>query len=254
MPDPMANENEDAHPAIAVLGHAYPKRTQKRQGSEIASTCSEEVLASLKLSYADPMTGTQLQIKTKEDFEKTEVFSSLSLLYRGVEGLSPSLNMDEITAGLSALDRQLDADPNTVKALPENLRAILVSVASRVLAAQEVVAEHFQPPGTQDVKERWPERDKSLKESPIQFAERVYARWIGKGLERGHLRHIDPKLYKAIDNWSQKPGNSIPEDLLPSSYKHYGDIAPTELDQEIYNKRSALYMRAYRDRKKIGTG
>lgn len=54
-------------------------------------------------------------------------------------------------------------------------------------------------------------------ESPPEFVKRVYAPWLGQGLDRAHIKHLDPKLYTAIDNWTRKPGNEWPADVdLPT--------------------------------------
>lgn len=54
-------------------------------------------------------------------------------------------------------------------------------------------------------------------ETPPEFVKRVYAPWLGQGLDRAHIKHLDPKLYTAIDNWSRKPGNEWPADVdLPT--------------------------------------
>lgn len=54
-------------------------------------------------------------------------------------------------------------------------------------------------------------------ETPPEFVKRVYAPWLGHGLDRAHIKHLDPKLYTAIDNWTRKPGNEWPADVdLPT--------------------------------------
>lgn len=54
-------------------------------------------------------------------------------------------------------------------------------------------------------------------ETPPEFVKRVYAPWLGQGLDRAHIKHLDPKLYTAIDNWTRKPGNEWPADVdLPT--------------------------------------
>lgn len=54
-------------------------------------------------------------------------------------------------------------------------------------------------------------------ETPPEFVKRVYSPWLGQGLDRAHIKHIDPKLYTAIDNWTRKPGNEWPAEVdLPT--------------------------------------
>ncbi len=52
-------------------------------------------------------------------------------------------------------------------------------------------------------------------ETPPQFVQRVYGPWLGHGLDRGHVRQLDPTLYQAIVNWSRR--NEWPADVdLPT--------------------------------------
>lgn len=54
-------------------------------------------------------------------------------------------------------------------------------------------------------------------ETPPEFIKRVYEPWLGHGLDRGHIRQLDPKLYTAINNWLSRPDNVWPEDVdLPT--------------------------------------
>lgn len=52
-------------------------------------------------------------------------------------------------------------------------------------------------------------------ESPPEFVKRVYAPWLGQGLDRAHIKHLDATLYQSINNWSRK--NEWPADVdLPT--------------------------------------
>jgi hypothetical protein len=52
-------------------------------------------------------------------------------------------------------------------------------------------------------------------ETPPNFIRRVYDNWLGKGLDRAHIRSLDPSLSQALDNWLRK--NPMPEDIdLPT--------------------------------------
>lgn len=54
-------------------------------------------------------------------------------------------------------------------------------------------------------------------ETPPAFVQRVYGPWLGHGLDRAHIRHLDPKLSAAIDNWMSRPGNDWPPEVdLPT--------------------------------------
>lgn len=54
-------------------------------------------------------------------------------------------------------------------------------------------------------------------ETPPAFVKRVYGPWLGQGLDRAHIRHLDPTLSTAINNWLSRPGNEWPADVdLPT--------------------------------------
>jgi len=57
-------------------------------------------------------------------------------------------------------------------------------------------------------------------ENPPEFVERVYGPWLGHGLTRAHIYQLDHVLYRAIDNWSRKPGNEWPSHVdLPTAHE-----------------------------------
>jgi hypothetical protein len=49
-------------------------------------------------------------------------------------------------------------------------------------------------------------------ESPVDFVERVYQRWLGNGLTRALVREVDPQLYRALYTWEMRHGR-VPLDL-----------------------------------------
>jgi len=60
----------------------------------------------------------------------------------------------------------------------------------------------------------WP-KDKLPLEKAVDFIRRVYAPWIGNGLTRVSLGHLDPRLYAAFEGWVSR--NGVPADLnLPT--------------------------------------
>lgn len=64
--------------------------------------------------------------------------------------------------------------------------------------------------------ELWSDRGTSdSRESPTEFVRRVYARWLGCGLTRAHVRQLDLPLYRALSAWmSRHPEDDLSE--LPS--------------------------------------
>ncbi|APX16094.1 hypothetical protein BWR17_09770 [Phaeobacter inhibens] len=72
----------------------------------------------------------------------------------------------------------------------------------------------------QDAPERYQQR-KDRRERPANFIARVYAPWLGKGLARNHLMHLDRPLYDALYNWLKK--NEFPDWLDLPKLKELND-------------------------------
>ena len=57
--------------------------------------------------------------------------------------------------------------------------------------------------------------DKLDNETPPDFIRRFYEPWLGKGLDRAHIRNLDRPLYQALDNWLRN--HEMPADVdLPT--------------------------------------
>jgi hypothetical protein len=55
--------------------------------------------------------------------------------------------------------------------------------------------------------------DKQPGETPPAFIKRVYGEWLGKGLDRAHIRNLDRPLYVALDNWLRQHDMPLDVDL-----------------------------------------
>ena len=72
----------------------------------------------------------------------------------------------------------------------------------------------------QTAPEFWKTRDLNLRENAPQFIRRVYAQWLGRGLERKDIAQLDQDLYKALSVWlSRHPKDPIVADLPPQREK-----------------------------------
>lgn len=72
----------------------------------------------------------------------------------------------------------------------------------------------------QTAPEFWKARDLNLRENAPQFIRRVYAQWLGRGLERKDIARLDQDLYKALSVWlSRHPEDPIVADLPPQREK-----------------------------------
>lgn len=95
-------------------------------------------------------------------------------------------------------------------------RTAWVSRVGEKAAAKE--PEH--PPLPEQAPTRWAEA-KEPGDTPPVFIQRHYAPWLGKGLTRADVRHLDPQLSMALSNWQRK--HELPEGfdkLLPTKSDH----------------------------------
>ncbi len=93
------------------------------------------------------------------------------------------------------------------------------------------------------------DQPKSSTETVPEFIARVYQKWLGKGLNRAHLK-IDPSLSRALTDWLHVH-KKLPENInLPNAYGKYKDENYTEKEYESYKKVVAIMNRKkYRERK-----
>jgi hypothetical protein len=144
--------------------------------------------------------------------------------------------VDQISARLSQGNKSSALDLDLVG-------RVVGDVAMGTTAAEETllpVREALELPTEAPM--RWQDRDKKDGENPVSFISRVYAKWVGKGLERGHIRHLDDKLYTALANW-QRQGGKIPQDMIPNTKQRWGNATISESDWKSYKKINALRTR-----------
>jgi hypothetical protein len=72
-------------------------------------------------------------------------------------------------------------------------------------------------------KQKWLERDRALRQTPVEFIQAVYSDLLGRGFTQADLKACDKSLYDALHQWLQKTDpetgrrNAVPADLdLPS--------------------------------------
>lgn len=77
-------------------------------------------------------------------------------------------------------------------------------------------------------------------DTPPTFIQRHYAPWLGKGLSRADVRHLDPQLYMALANWRRK--NDLPEGFaLPTKSEKLAAEAPSADSHEAAAVRRLAY-------------
>lgn len=67
-------------------------------------------------------------------------------------------------------------------------------------------------------------------EDPPTFIKRVYAEWVGHGLTKADIRHLDPRLYEHLYTWLKK--NPMPADLELPTLKELNDELALQLQSD----------------------
>lgn len=89
------------------------------------------------------------------------------------------------------------------------------SQVSRAVEQKAPVQEPQPSPLPEKAPALWAEA-KEPGDTPPAFIQRHYAPWLGQGLTRADVRHLDPQLYMALSNWLRK--NELPEGFdLPTT-------------------------------------
>lgn len=92
-----------------------------------------------------------------------------------------------------------------------------------------------------NVSEFWqPIQGKKMTENPLQFTERVYVEFIWKWLTKWHVWKVDEKLYRALENWSRKDENIIPETILPTKTRKQDSTVLHELELTVYKRVASI--------------
>lgn len=146
--------------------------------------------------------------------------------------------VDDHYSSLRLLKDDLETRPEMVS---EDARRLIIEL-SDVLRNQ--VAEVFDTPEyiaptKENVSEFWDTRDKSLKETPLDFIKRVYGSFMSCGLSKSDVNRVDPKLYRALYNWAGR-GFSIPSDLFSEKRGRWARHSISPEDIEIFKKVNAL--------------
>lgn len=103
------------------------------------------------------------------------------------------------------------------------------------MGMKHLLCPEAQPPDPnyialpQEAPERYQKR-LDRRERPAEFIARVYAPWLGKGLARNHLMHLDRPLYDALYNWLKK--NEFPDWLNLPMLKELNDQQLAEMGLE----------------------
>jgi hypothetical protein len=75
----------------------------------------------------------------------------------------------------------------------------------------EVFLRQLKPRLPDEAPELWSER-RGMRDNPVTFIRRVYAPWLGRGLQRAHLHSLDRPLYTALGVWLHRhPETGFPE-------------------------------------------
>ena len=116
--------------------------------------------------------------------------------------------IDQVTADIrAAFQKAIAAEDLSPADAVHVLSSLLVEALDATIHGEAA----FTLPDT--APELWENRI-GRKENPITFTKRVYAPWLGKGLQRSHLLTLDKTLYSALGVWLHRHPEGCA--LLPS--------------------------------------
>ena len=111
----------------------------------------------------------------------------------------------------------------------------------------DVTTSFISPPT--EAPELWRDRKKENKEPIVDFINRVYEPWLGKGLNRADILQVDPPLHRALTNHIQRNGEPTREALnLPTKAQQSkeilqmiqeGDIDSSEINPKLKKRLGA---------------
>jgi|SoiMethySBSTD1v2_1073268.scaffolds.fasta_scaffold08982_8 hypothetical protein len=134
--------------------------------------------------------------------------------FLGETGLSDPLKLK--VEAEDAFERFADRSGLDLPQRIEILRMLLASHEAQLPRPKVVPLPTTAP-------EAWSKRDLNLRENPVEYTRRAYARWLGHGLTRKDLKALDPDLYRALSVWvSRHPDDAIAE--LPAQSEILDDL------------------------------
>lgn len=80
------------------------------------------------------------------------------------------------------------------------------------------------------VKERWLVH-RIGEDTPVSFIQRVYARWLGSGLSKSHIREVDPQLYRAFYNWAAR--HELPDGFSLPTQREVSDAVVAQATGQL---------------------
>ncbi|MBC7836428.1 hypothetical protein H7X87_01470 [Acetobacteraceae bacterium] len=78
------------------------------------------------------------------------------------------------------------------------------------------------------------------RETAPEFIKRVYGPYLNGMFTRAYLKKLDPKAYKALDNWLQNPRNEFPADLNLPTVSQKNDLSLEEFTASKVRDEHAL--------------
>jgi hypothetical protein len=194
--------------------------TQLKQSNEIAEYVSSKLLDDTERPLGLPeevLRGIEKRVP-----EVTGIKAIRQLRSVIVGGSLANSDRETLTSLLSAI---LDVDKSLVDQLATHIVSSEKPGTSPMLSSSQ---EHGLPeiaPAT------WKDA-KQPRETPPEFIKRTYEPWLGKGLTKAHLRHLDNPLVRALDNWLRR--NEMPSDLDLPTLKEQNSRWVEKLEKEGY--------------------
>lgn len=257
----VLNQQDDLCLEISTLKEIRGEIGVLRDYGKIPESLSGAVLARLKLlarigidSIFDCRGNIKVKSKEHGDIDFSVVFqhNNMGLIHvniyftRRAEYVNTDIHeegefiSDSITKRLESLDSHfgLPVAARVRELFPELAELERTEAEGRV-SWVERVGEPERQPLPEKAPALWAQA-KEPGDTPPTFIQRHYAPWLGKGLSRADVRHLDPQLYMALANWRRK--NDLPEGFaLPTKSEKLAAEAPSADSHEAAAVRRLAY-------------
>lgn len=131
--------------------------------------------------------------------------------------------------------------------LPDNRIERILSFAGMQLKEEfAAAADALAKPLPTVAPKLWKDRERGRKTNPVKFMKDVYGEWIGHGITRAYIKHLDKQLYSA---YAQHIGR-YPEEKLNLPHTSRNKIEDPELAIERHRESMRTRAEKYRARKK----
>lgn len=148
---------------------------------------------------------------TLEKISKVQDYFELSVIFYKP---MPNTQKEKISALAVIMQRDTSALDHFSECDITRLMLDIAKLALPIIERAEKSIKIAGAPIPLEAPEKWTDRPARRGENPAEFIQRVYGKWLGKGLTRGDIQRADSLLLAALETWKQR--HELPFDLPKS--------------------------------------